>query len=182
MARKAPKPLDLYEIEQIKVLKASGISYNAVAKKVGRDHKTVKRCCMDPRNAEEIKEIQRELAGYFEDLGVRLITSISDEDILKLNCYQRVIAAGIAVDKFRLLRNESTENINIHEIHANIEDRRERIMELKIRKAEIDGVDYEAEDQALKEKVLKKLGKSVVDTTHTPIDNVEKVVENPNEN
>ncbi len=163
MAKKPPKPLDLYEIEQIKVLKASGLSYYAVAKKVGRDHKTVKRYCMDPRTAEEIKEIQRELAGYFEDLGVRLITSISDEDILKLNCYQRVIAAGIAVDKFRLLRNESTENINIHEVHANIEDTEERIIELKIKIAEMTG-----EDQKLKEKVLKKLGKPVEDKTHTP--------------
>jgi len=182
MARKAPKPLDLYEIEQIKVLKASGISYNAVAKKVGRDHKTVKRCCMDPRNAEEIKEIQRELAGYFEDLGVRLITSISDEDILKLNCYQRVIAAGIAVDKFRLLRNESTENISIDDIRAKREDLAERIMELKIERAKMDGGDYEAEEQELKEKVLKKLGKPVEGNTHTPIDDVEKAVEKPNEN
>ncbi len=36
--KKPPKPLDLYEIEQIKVLKASGDSYNAIAKKVGPGH------------------------------------------------------------------------------------------------------------------------------------------------
>ncbi len=158
MARKAPNPLDLYEIEQIKVLKASGLSYYAVAKKVGRDSKTVKRCCMDPRNAEEIKAIQRELASYFEDLSMRLITSISDEDIERLNCYQRVIAAGVSVDKLRLLRNESTENISIDVRRANKKDIAERIMELKIERAEIAGVDYEAEDQKLKEKVLSKMG------------------------
>ncbi len=180
--KKPPKPLDLYEIEQIKVLKASGLSYCAVAKKVGRSNKTVKRCCMDPRNAEEIKEIQRELAGYFEDLSMRLITSISDEDIERLNGYQRVIAAGIAVDKCRLIRNESTENISIDAIRANRKDIAERIMELKIERAEMDGGNYEAEDQELKEKVLRKLGKPVVDTTHVPIDDVEKAVEKPNEN
>ncbi len=172
--KKPPKPLDLYEIEQIKVLKASGLSDNAIAKKVGRARKTVKRCCQDPRNAEEIKEVQRQLAGYFEDLGVRLITSISDDDIQKLNCYQRVIAAGIAVDKFRLLRNESTENISIDDIRAKREDIAERIMEIKIKRAETTGVDYVAEDKVLREKVLKKLGKPVVDTTHVPIDDVEK--------
>ncbi len=175
MARKAPNPLDLYEIEQIKVLKASGLSYYAVAKKVGREPKTVKRCCMDPRNAEEIKVIQRELASYFEDLSMRLITSISDEDIEKLNCYQRVIAAGISVDKLRLLRNESTENISIDVIRANRKDIAERRMELKIELAERHGVDYEAEEQKLKEKVLRRLGKPVENETHIPIDDVEKV-------
>lgn len=124
MARKSPNPLTLCEIEQIKVLKASGLSYYAVAKKVGRDHKTVKRCCQDPRNAEEIKVIQQELASYFEDLSMRLITSVTDEDIQKLNGYQRIISAGICVDKLRLLRNESTENISIEAIHASREDRK----------------------------------------------------------
>jgi hypothetical protein len=175
MARKAPNPLDLYEIEQIKVLKASGLSYYAVAKKVGRDHKTVKRCCMDPRNAEEIKDIQRELAGYFEDLSMRLITSISDEDIEKLNCYQRVIAAGISVDKLRLLRNESTENISIEMLNANAEALEKRRIELEEMMSERTGIDYEAERQELREKVLRKLGKPVEGKTHTPIDDVEKV-------
>ncbi len=168
MARKSPNPLDLYEIEQIKVLKASGLSYYAVAKKVGREPKTVKRCCMDPRNAEEIKNIQRELASYFEDLSMRLITSITDEDIGKLNCYQRVIAAGISVDKLRLLRNESTENISIDMINKNLGETEERLMELEIELAERTGVDYEAKEQKLKEKVLRKLGKPVENETHTP--------------
>ncbi len=139
MARKTPNHLDLFEIEEIKVLKASGLSYYAVAKKVGRDHKTVKRCCQNPRNAEEIKVIQRELAGYFEDLSVRLITSITDEDIEKLNCYQRVIAAGISVDKLRLLRNESTENISMAVIVDNIEERKRQIKEAGARIAKLTG-------------------------------------------
>ncbi len=169
--KKPPKPLDLFEIEQIKVLKASGLSDYAISKKVSRDHKTVKRCCMDPRNAEEIKEVQRQLAGYFEDLGVRLITSISDDDIQKLNCYQRVIAAGIAVDKFRLLRNESTENININTINANAEEREERLIELEQELFEMTGEDPEAKRKKLREKVLRKMGK-LVDTTHTENNNL----------
>ena len=113
MARKAPNHLTLSEIENIKVLKASGLTHYAIAKRVGRDSKTIKRCCQDPRNAEEIKSIQRELAGYFEDLTMRMLTSIKDEDISDLSGYQRIISAGICVDKFRLLRNESTENISM---------------------------------------------------------------------
>ncbi len=169
MTRKTPNHLDLYEIEEIKVLKASGLSYYAVAKKVGRDHKTVKRCCQDPRNAEEIKVIQRELAGYFEDLSMRLITSITDEDIERLNGYQRVIAAGIAVDKFRLLRNESTENISMVVIGANIEERERQIKEAKAKIAKLTG-EIEVEGEG-----TEKDGKPVENKTHIPIDEVEKV-------
>jgi hypothetical protein len=177
MARKSPNPLDLYEIEQIKVLKANGLTDYAIAKKVGRDRKTIQRCCMDPRNAEEIKVIQRKLAGFFEDLSVRLITSISDEDIERLNCYQRVIAAGIAVDKCRLIRNESTENISIDTVNRNIEETEERIMELEIKLSERHGVDYEAERVKLREKVLRKMGKSVEnETLHEP---KSELLENP---
>ncbi len=112
---------------------------------------------------------------------MRLLTSISDEDILKLNCYQRVIAAGITVDKLRLLRDQSTENISINEIKRSLEETREERMRLEIEISEKDGGVYEAEQKKLKEKVLKKLGKPVVDTTHTPIDDVEKVIEIPND-
>ncbi len=174
MTRKPPNPLDLSEIEQIKVLKASGLSYYAVAKKVGRDSKTVKRCCIDPRNAEEIKEIQRELAGYFEDLSMRLITSVSNEDIERLNGYQRIISAGICVDKLRLLRNESTENISITAVNMRREDRDKRIKEIEARLIEIDGVGEDVEQE-------KRLGKPLEDKTHNPIDDVERVVEKPNE-
>ncbi len=133
----------MYEIEQIKVLKASGLSYYAVAKKVGREPKTVKRCCMDPRNAEEIKDIQRELASYFEDLSMRLITSISDEDIERLNAYQRIISAGISVDKLRLLRNESTQNLAIDVVKRDWKEVQARLEELRERRAKRIGEDYE---------------------------------------
>ena len=172
MARKPPNPLTLCEIEQIKVLKASGLSYYAVAKKVGRDSKTVKRCCIDPRNADEIKDIQRELASYFEDLSMRLITSISDEDILGLSAYQRVIAAGISVDKLRLLRNESTENISIDVIRSRREDTQKRLEELRREREKMTGVDEDVEQ----EKHL-----ALEDKTHNPIDDVEKVIEIANE-
>ncbi len=172
MDRKPPNPLDLYEIEQIKVLKASGLSYYAVAKKVGRDHKTVKRCCIDPRNAEEIKAIQRQLASYFEDLSMRLITSISDEDIERLNAYQRIISAGISVDKLRLLRNESTQNVCIDTVNMNLKAVRERLAELRERQAKRIGEDYETlhepKSELLEnpENLEKKL--ALENKTHTP--------------
>ncbi len=167
MTRKSPNHLTLCEIEQIKVLKASGLSFYAVAKKVGRDSKTIKRCCQDPRNAEEIKAVQRELAGYFEDLSVRLITSITDEDIERLNGYQRVIAAGIAVDKLRLLRNESTENISMEVLHSRMDDRNKRRIELKKRLYEMTGEDPDVEQEKRLAK-RKEERKALENKTHTP--------------
>ncbi len=116
---------------------------------------------MEPRNAKEIEVIKQELAGYFEDLSMRLITSISDKDIERLNGYQRIISAGICVDKLRLLRNESTSNISMEMIHANMEEREERRIELKKRLYELTGEDYETRRKKLREKVLRRLGKLV---------------------
>ncbi len=131
MIRKPPTHLTVSEIENIKVLKASGLTNYAVAKRVGRSVKCIKRCSEDPRNAEEIKSIQSELAGFFEDLAIRLITSISDADIEKLNGYQRVISAGIAVDKFRLMRGDSTENIAVKASRASIFEIDQQIIKLE---------------------------------------------------
>ena len=112
MNRRPPTPLDLKEKEKIKVLRASGKTYHAISKEIARDPKTVKKACLEPQIAREIKEIKEELAVFFEDMAKRMITSITDEDINKLSAYQRVLSSGISVDKMRLLRDESTENVS----------------------------------------------------------------------
>jgi len=42
-----------------------------------------------------------------------MLFSISDQDIEKINAYQRTVAAGIATDKMRLLKDQSTENVHL---------------------------------------------------------------------
>ncbi len=123
-------PLTLHEIEQIKVLRADGMTYHAISLEIGRDPKTVKKACLEPKTAQEINVIKQELADAYEGLSRRMIESISDEDIRKINAYQRTISSGICTDKMRLLRNESTENISMEMIHANIEERKKRRLEL----------------------------------------------------
>ncbi len=124
-------PLTISEISSIKILRSEGRSFNAIARKINRDPKTVKRCCQEPRNAEEIRSLQQEIASFFEDLTMRLLTSISDADIEKMNGQSRFVSAGIAVDKLRLLRGDSTENISIDVLNANIKDRARRRFELQ---------------------------------------------------
>ena len=143
MTRKSTVPVNLKEIGQIKVLKASGQTYHYIAQKLGRCPKTIKSICQRPEVAYDIKDMKQEMADMFEDLARRMLDSITYEDILKLNAYQRMIAVGIATDKMRLLRNESTENISMAKVEMNRKEiavkRAEvekRIRELKGEKAE----------------------------------------------
>jgi hypothetical protein len=120
------KRLCFQEIEQIKILRASGLSFHAISQEIQRDPKTIKKTCLDPMVASGIKEIQEELADAYEGLARRMIDSIAEEDIQKINAYQRTIASGICTDKMRLLRNESTENISMQTLYADLEDLEER--------------------------------------------------------
>lgn len=113
MPQKTAKPLTVKELEQIKVLRASGLSFHAIAVQIDRDPKTVKKACLEPETSNQIQEIKEELSGMFEGLAKRMITSITDADIQKINAYQRTVSAGISTDKMRLLRDQSTENLAI---------------------------------------------------------------------
>ncbi len=120
MAKKLT-PLNVSELEQIKVLSASGLTYHAIGKRLDRDHKTIKKACVDPEMAPQIEQVKVALADRFEDLAVRMIVSISDKDITRINALQRTTAAAIAVDKRRLLVGLSTQNVAISTIVEQIE-------------------------------------------------------------
>jgi hypothetical protein len=107
-------PLSLKEQETIKTLYAEGRTYHAISKEINRSPHTVKRYLLSSSEViEEVEEKKNELAKMFEGLAKRMITSISDEDILKISAYQRTISAGISTDKMRLLKGQSTENLAI---------------------------------------------------------------------
>lgn len=125
MTKRPPSPLIVKELERIKVLRANGLSFHAISKEVGRDPKTVKKACLQPQTANEIQAIKQELADMYEGLAKRMITSITDEDIQKINAYQRTLSSAVSVDKMRLLREQSTENVSLHAIVERI-DREER--------------------------------------------------------
>ncbi len=121
-------PLNVMELQQVKALRASGATYHAISKRLDRDPKTVKKACLNPEMASQIEEVKVTLANRFEDLAVRMVASISDEDITRINAYQRTLAGAIAADKYRLLTGRSTENISLHAIIELIEreDRKQR--------------------------------------------------------
>jgi hypothetical protein len=114
--KKPPGPLTLEEKKQIELLVANGGTHHAVALKIGRDRKTVKAYATSPEAAEAIQELRGELADMYEGLARRMLDSITDEDIRKLDAYRRTVAAGISTDKVRLLRGQSTMNISAFEL------------------------------------------------------------------
>ena len=113
MPKRPPDRLNTEELEQIKALRASGETYHAIAKRISRDPKTVKKACLEPVAANDIKAKQEKLANLFRDLACRMIANIKDEDIEKINAYQRTVSAAVATDKLRLLSGASTANICI---------------------------------------------------------------------
>jgi len=112
LPKRSRKPLTVKELEQIKTLRASGLTYHAISKEINRDPKTVKKVCLEPHASKEIQEMKEELSAMFEGLAKRMLTSITEGDIQKINAYQRTLSAGISTDKMRLLRDQSTENLN----------------------------------------------------------------------
>lgn len=99
------------EKAQVKALMALGFSPTAIGKRLDRDHKTVIAYAKKPETVAEIADLKEDLADAYEGLARRMIDSITDEDITKINAYQRTIAASAATDKMRLLRNQSTVNL-----------------------------------------------------------------------
>jgi hypothetical protein len=121
MGRKPPIPLTLNELEQAKALSALGKTYHAIGQHLERDPKTIKSALTkSPVVIREINAIKEDLAAMFEDTAKRMIASITDEDIEKINAYQRTVAAGISTDKMRLLRGESTERIDAFVLTADL--------------------------------------------------------------
>ncbi|MHC4277906.1 MAG: helix-turn-helix domain-containing protein [Planctomycetota bacterium] len=133
---KRPTPLNVSELEQIKALRASGLTYHAISKQLGRAPHTIKKACLKPQVAVQIEAIKEDLAASFEGLAKRMILSIADEDIKGINAYQRTLSAAVSTDKMRLLRGASTENISLHAIIEKIE-REEREQPARERRKDV---------------------------------------------
>ena len=136
MAKRPPIPLNVMELEQIKALRAFGLTFHGIGKRLGRDGKTVKKACLTSEMAPQIAEVKVALADRFENVAVRMLTAISDEDINALDAYKKTLSAAISTDKMRLLTGQSTENISLHAIIERIE-REEREQPARERRKDV---------------------------------------------
>jgi hypothetical protein len=120
--KNSKKALTLAEQEKAKVLHAEGRTYHAIALTLKRSPHTIKAYLVKPEVVPEIQKVKKELADMFEDLARKMIDSITPEDISKINAYQRTLSGGIATDKMRLLRGQSTERIDAVVLTAKLTD------------------------------------------------------------
>lgn len=94
-------------------------------------HQALKRYTLDPKN---LKDYRKTKADRMELLQGMIVTSIDESVIKKASFLQRVTGAGILEDKIRLIRGESTENINIRSVVARCDG---ELDEAKVRLAEL---------------------------------------------
>ena len=110
---KANEPLTETERERAKVLHAGGKTPSAIAKGMGRSHHTLKKFLDKPEVREQVG-VQREvLAGMFDQVAHRTLAAVSATDVEKATLQQKLVSAGIAVDKAALLRGEIPTTVNV---------------------------------------------------------------------
>ena len=61
----------------------------------------------------EVSALKKDLADLYEQRNYEILESVSKQDIDKANLRDKVVSAAICSDKMRLLRDQSTSNINV---------------------------------------------------------------------
>lgn len=155
MGRSGSKSPTVKELEKAKALYALGKSYNQVAKELERDPKSIKKwLTSSPEVVKEISELKREVATLYEDLAHRILESISDDTIEEAKLRDRVVSAGVATDKSRLLRGEATQHISCQTMHMDLNELIKQTQEIQ---REMNLIDAEIEAEEGKGEV-KKIG------------------------
>ena len=100
------------DIREALRLKCKGLSYAKVAEELGVSagavHKRIQALIPDKNAIEGYKEKK---ADILADLQLRLLENIDPELIKKSSVRDRVVSAGILIDKERLERGQSTSNM-----------------------------------------------------------------------
>lgn len=110
---KTRTPLTETEQERAKVLHASGKTPSYIAKGMGRSHHTVQKYLAKPEVQKQVAIQREELAGMFDHVAHRIVGSVTPEDVTKASLQQKMVSAGIAVDKAALLRGEIPATVNV---------------------------------------------------------------------
>lgn len=106
-------------IDIVKALrqKMQGRSYREIAKLQGIHHTAVHQAIAPILaklpSSELLEEYKANSADVFQNVAMRTLLSINEGDLEKANLRDKVIAAGIATDKARLISGQSTSNSHV---------------------------------------------------------------------
>ena len=107
-------PLTETERERAKVLHAGGATPSKIARSMGRSHHTLQKYLSRPEVREQVNVQREELAGMFDHVAHRTLAAVSATDVEKATLQQKLVSAGIAVDKAAMLRGEVPLTLNVH--------------------------------------------------------------------
>lgn len=110
---KQRSPLTTDEQEKAKILHASGKTVCATARALGRSPHTVKKFLRKPEVVREVSVQREHLAGMFDDVAERTLEGVTDEDVTKASLQQKMVSAGIAIDKSAMLRGQLPPVLNV---------------------------------------------------------------------
>lgn len=118
------------DLEKALDLRIKGVPVSDIAKlfKVTETqvYRRLKRYKTDPAN---VVDFRKSKAKKMEFIQAEILASITPEDIKKTPFIQRVTSFGILEDKIRLIRGESTSNVNLQGVLANATGDLDRIRE-----------------------------------------------------
>jgi|ERR1035437_725018 hypothetical protein len=106
-------PLTETERERAKVLRASGKTPTYIAKGMGRSPHTLRKFLDKPEVQKQVSIQREELASMFDHVAHRVVSSVTPEDVTKATLQQKMVSAGIAVDKAAALRGEIPVTVNV---------------------------------------------------------------------
>lgn len=104
------RTIDIKTREQIIDLVSQGKSYREVARIVGCTKDTAKRYC--DKYYDRISHNKKAYAKKYSDMSMRLLDAVDAEDVRKASLSQKILGAGLMLDKSRLLLDQSTANVN----------------------------------------------------------------------
>lgn len=112
IAKKKPRRYsDDFRANALAALAANGGDANATAKQLEIPRTTLRQWARGARHPEATQMSQEKrapLADTFEDIAYRLLNGVTDEKIKSAEVSRLLTAAGISVDKMRLLRGQPT--------------------------------------------------------------------------
>jgi hypothetical protein len=114
------------EIAQVKAFGALGYSHRRIGRELGKSPHTVAKALTGPGVVAEVKTLKADLADLYESLTRKTLEAVTEKDIQSASLLQKITSTGMMVDKMRLLRDESTSNMNVQVLFEVLELMRRR--------------------------------------------------------
>jgi hypothetical protein len=127
-------------IEKLEALRAKGLSYKQIASIVGCSHVNVlMRLQSRSIDIDDVEVFKDNEGLILSQLRHRLISNITDTEIKKAPLATKMMAYGIAYDKYRLEMGLSTQNIDTHATQVNINQLSSELDKIRKRRLALQG-------------------------------------------